>query len=335
MTFEIREVEETYRVRGEQIKVTAPAKFDSDTQQQVFDEKLDDAAINQALDIYRRDNQMITVERIKQLRQRLGLSQRDFAALLSWSPTTVATYETGALPSLANNSRLLALENNPLLANELLAHTSRPLSKSGRLALQQHLADHATVDARQLLTSGVALLFKSVAYTADAGYVAFDQEKFTNMVLFFAKKLPRLTPAILNQLLFYTDFTHFWRNTVAVSGVAYVRSAAGPIPDNYGLLYGVMVATGQLKAREVSIDGGIQTHLVAQKNSDLTVFTASEQTALQETVRYFAKLNTHQILELAQTEASQLSMQVGQRISYELADKLVSPEQADWASLDD
>jgi len=38
MSFEIREVEEVYQVRGMSITVTVSAKFDTNTGRQVFDE---------------------------------------------------------------------------------------------------------------------------------------------------------------------------------------------------------------------------------------------------------------------------------------------------------
>ena len=91
MATEIRATTETYVVRGESFQIQATGRFDTQTNQPVFDETLDNLATTKAFDAYRAVHQLMTVARIKQLRADLGLSQRDFAALLGWSPTTVAT----------------------------------------------------------------------------------------------------------------------------------------------------------------------------------------------------------------------------------------------------
>jgi DNA-binding transcriptional regulator YiaG len=89
--------------------VTAPARFDAVTNQLVADSKLDDVAVEMANDQYRQEFQVVTPAEIKKYRTRIGLSQREFAELLGWSPGTVALYEIGALPSKANNKLLKAL----------------------------------------------------------------------------------------------------------------------------------------------------------------------------------------------------------------------------------
>jgi len=82
---------------------------------------------------------MITDTRIKRLRHQFGLSQRDFATLVGWSPKTVEIYEIGALPSATNNSRLLELEDNPTMVIDLVERVSQPLTTKGKESLQQYL----------------------------------------------------------------------------------------------------------------------------------------------------------------------------------------------------
>lgn len=98
-----KEIEETYKIRGENITIKAAAMFDANTGKQIYDEKLDSDAINKAFDIYRKKHNIIDPNRIKNLRKSYGLNQRDFATLLGVSPTTIAVYEIGSLPSESNN----------------------------------------------------------------------------------------------------------------------------------------------------------------------------------------------------------------------------------------
>lgn len=51
----IKESRETFQVRNENIEVISMFRFDGETNQIVFDEELDNQAINKAFDIYRKN----------------------------------------------------------------------------------------------------------------------------------------------------------------------------------------------------------------------------------------------------------------------------------------
>lgn len=322
MSFEIREVEEVYEVRGESIKVTAPARFDVETNQQVFDEGLDNSAITRAFDIYRKNNQVITIARIKQLRSKLGLSQRDFAALLGWSPTTVATYETGALPSNANNTRLLALEENPTSALNLLEHAKDSLTQRGKDALCDHLKASVSDDVQHFFVSGINLLFKEQNYTEYSGYVSFDLKKFTNMVLFFVNRIPRLSMTKLNKLMFYADFKYFGLHTISMSGVPYARLDYGPVPDNYKLLYGAIEEAGMIRTEEMGNETMTWEYYVPENQTLVDSFTPKELRVLNDTLQRFSKFSANQISKKSHSERGWLENKTGQKISYEFAEDL-------------
>lgn len=322
MSFEIRDVKEVYEIRGEKINVVSPARFDIQTNQQVFDESLDNAAINKAFSIYRKNKNIISTNRIKRLRARLGLSQRDFAALMSWSPTTVATYETGSLPSEANNSRLLELESKPSSASDLLEVTGKALTERGKKSLNQHLMNNAVTDAQQFLESGINILFKSSNYTEFAGYTSFDLKKFTNMVMFFIIHVPQLSTTKLNKLMFYTDFKYFALNTISMSGVPYVRLGYGPVPDNYKLLYGAIEEAGAIKTQEKIVNDHVWEYYIANQEEVKDAFTKKEWSVLNDTLRRFSSYSAKQISEQSHTEVGWRENRTGKKISYEFATQL-------------
>ncbi|AKP64279.1 phage-related infection protein [Levilactobacillus koreensis JCM 16448] len=99
----------TFTIRGHDYQVNAPARFDTQTNHLVADAELDDAAIELANQQYRSEFHFISPNDLKDFRTKVGLTQRDLAELLDWSPNTVALYETGAFPTRANNKVLKAL----------------------------------------------------------------------------------------------------------------------------------------------------------------------------------------------------------------------------------
>ena len=110
----VKDYEQYFSIRGVDILVNAPARFDVETGELVYDQNLDDGAIEKAYDIYRDNNGYLKPELIKKIRTRIGISQRDFATLMGWSQTTVVMYEKGSLPTNNNNNQLKMIYDNPL-----------------------------------------------------------------------------------------------------------------------------------------------------------------------------------------------------------------------------
>ena len=102
MTTSIKNYTNTFNIRGKEIKITAPARFDDSTQKVVPDMTLDNAAIKIAQDKYREMFDFVKPEEIKALRKKWQLSQKKFAQIIGWSPSTVALYEVGEISTKSN-----------------------------------------------------------------------------------------------------------------------------------------------------------------------------------------------------------------------------------------
>ncbi|MDN6595932.1 MAG: DUF4065 domain-containing protein [Lentilactobacillus parabuchneri] len=116
----VKDYTNTFLIHGHEYSVTAPARFDSETHELVEDSELDDQAVEIANAMYRQEMSLVSPMDIKKYRAKIGLSQREFAKLLGWSPNTVAMYETGAFPSEANNQLLKALMSDDHLLHNLI-----------------------------------------------------------------------------------------------------------------------------------------------------------------------------------------------------------------------
>lgn len=324
----VKSITETYTIRGERIDVTADAKFDAKTHHQLFDEKLDDKAVSQALDSYRSRHTMITPERIKTLRHQFGLSQRDFAALLGWSPTTIATYETGALPSKANDHILKSLESDDTsFASSLYQDAQGKMTERGRQAFERSIRESSEDRALKLIDMGINEYFADSNFTIYSGFSKFDLKKFTSMVLFFVNKVPELTKTKLNKLMFYADFKHFKDHTVSISGASYAQLPHGPVPDHYSLLYASMENVNLINEIPTGSQKYQWQYYKAVQPVDETIFNKDELATLTETVQRFGDLSANAISDLSHTEKAWLENETGHQISYEYATKLSSLNQ--------
>jgi len=105
----IKDFTQIFTIRGESISITAPAKFNESTGEMVYDQKLDDDAIELAQNIYREKHAYIMPHEIKIFRETLGMSQSNLAILLGCSQETIVMYESGAIPTIRNNLKMKIL----------------------------------------------------------------------------------------------------------------------------------------------------------------------------------------------------------------------------------
>lgn len=324
MSTEIRAIQEVYTIRGEQVTVVTKARFDHATGKQVFDQELDNEAINTAFDAYRSNHMMITPSRIKALRQRWDLSQHDFAALFGWSAMTIATYETGALASETNSERLLALEATPELAQSLYESSKDMLTERGKQAFRGQTGDAAERTPQKWIEKGINQQFEVTNYSEYSGFSAFDLKKFANMALYFVEQVPQVTKTKLNKLLFYTDFKFFAQNTVSITGVPYARLPYGPVPNDYSLLYGAIENAKQL-TEEVVNDGVTErTFFTTTANFNSALFTEQELAVMMDTVQRFGHLNAIELSERSHQERAWQANDTGKLISYLYANDLTT-----------
>lgn len=99
-------------------KITAPARFDAETDQPIYDAELDERATEIARQAYRDDMGLVSPVELKRFRDKFGLCQRDLAKLTGLSVNTVALYEAGAFPSEEDNELLKYLISTGILPSQ-------------------------------------------------------------------------------------------------------------------------------------------------------------------------------------------------------------------------
>ena len=67
----------TYIINGREYRITAPALFDSETHEILADLELDDRAAEMARSQYRIDMGLLTPQKIKDYRTKIGLTQEE------------------------------------------------------------------------------------------------------------------------------------------------------------------------------------------------------------------------------------------------------------------
>ncbi|GEP18887.1 type II toxin-antitoxin system antitoxin SocA domain-containing protein [Pediococcus argentinicus] len=144
----------TYIVDKNEYKVTAPALFDSETNELIPDDYLDEKAVEIARKMHRDKFGLISANDLKKYRERVGLSQRDLSELTGLSPNTIALYESGAFPTIANNRLLKSFINNDQILREYIENNRNNYSPKLVQKVTQYFEDkHEDSDSNEVTSN--------------------------------------------------------------------------------------------------------------------------------------------------------------------------------------
>ncbi|MBN1775165.1 MAG: type II toxin-antitoxin system MqsA family antitoxin [Clostridiales bacterium] len=119
---------ESYPVKNEPIEIKAEVFICDACGEELWDQKADDRNLEKAYRIYRKNHQLLQPEEIKNIRDRYGLTQIEYARLLGLGDKTVTRYEAGSIQDNAPNN-LMVLSRSPEVMRFLLERGRSLLSK--------------------------------------------------------------------------------------------------------------------------------------------------------------------------------------------------------------
>jgi len=93
----IVEEEEIFKVKGTDISVKSKKRVCDKCDKALFDKELDNTTLLKAYEKYKKLNNMLTADEIKEIREKYYISQKGLALLLGWGEKTITRYENGSL----------------------------------------------------------------------------------------------------------------------------------------------------------------------------------------------------------------------------------------------
>ena len=314
--------EEAYSIRG--LEVTVPvvvevcancgAGFGSDEQ--------DQAILDATYSEYRRQNDLLTPDRIKSIRQRYCLSQKSFATLLGMSEATINRYEKGGLQDQTHDTLIRACENAEFV-REQLNRRGDLLTDWQRKQIEGALSGQKNDKAISFeWTSGTDWFSVMDEVSDKTGFRRFDYDRAAAVVIRFCDQVNGVSRTVINKLLFYADFLNFKTSTVSMTGTAYRRAQYGPVPCIYAQLLERMEMDDLLVCREVTHPNGYMGYNYepgAKVASPSIDFTPHEQTVLACVAEAFRACTAKDISERSHRESAWQNTADGQLISYQEA----------------
>ena len=316
----IKEIKETYPVRGEEIEVDAVVRYCEQCNEVIFDENLDTENINKAFEKYRALNNYLSPLEIEVIRSKYGLSQRGLAILLDWSPATVARYETGAIPSPSHHSILTMMRDNIEYVKELFERKHNQLGRLDKKRMDEKLQQIEEEIFERDIVNILTNKYQKFNNHINSGFSNFNFNKFSNIVLYFTKNISKVSKTKLMKLLFYSDFKNYKEYGLSISGIVYQHLPYGPVPFHHWLMLDALTENKVIDLKP--FDNYEGEYIEPLSDLDLSLFSPEELETLESVTDFFRDFSAVEISNYSHKEDAYINTEDRDFISYDFADTL-------------
>ncbi|MBI3234855.1 MAG: DUF4065 domain-containing protein, partial [Bacteroidetes bacterium] len=215
-----------------------------DSGEQFTTTSLDEVNMNQIYNQYRDKFNIPFPDEIIRIREKYGLSAAKMSEILGLGINSYRQYEAGEMPSMAN-AKLIQMADDPKKFIEMIEWCSTLDEKTKTKYI--HKAQMLVDEKQRNLFNSNFMEYLLGNHLADiySGYRNPNFEKFTEMVVYFSKKISPFKTK-MNKLLFYADFLMFKQSCFSISGVRYKAIEMGPVPNNFQSMFEYIANKGEI-----------------------------------------------------------------------------------------
>ena len=235
VTARIERRRETLKVRGELVEYDGRVAACPLCGAVIADSRVEEDNLERAYEAYRTRHGIMSPQEIRRLRERYGLSLREFSRFLGFGEQTVARYEYGALPDelhAAALRRALTAEG----AASILAERAESLSEKTVNAVRRFVASGGEYDGPFV---GIAVRERwpraeDLRPSSANGYRGIDLGRMGALISALAARCHDLYWTKLQKAMFFADFLAYDGTSRSLTGLSYAHGTYGPIMNGMG-----------------------------------------------------------------------------------------------------
>ena len=234
--------------------------------------------------------------RIKNFRERLGLSQEKLADLLRLSRVSISQMENGerkiTAEEMAKLSKIFDTPTDVLLDME--QDVKVVLEKKKGNPPQRKSIVRISIPQKNL-------------------------EKFREVLIYILNRVgskPNIGQTVLYKLLYFIDFNFYEKYEEQLIGATYLKNHFGPTPIEFKKIVKEMEEKDLVKVKDKYFQYP-QTKYLPLREPDLTKLKASETKMIDEVLEKFSNMNAVEISDYSHNDVPWLTTENGKIIDYE------------------
>lgn len=218
--------------RGKEYPYIAQFYEDDTTGERFTTTELDETNISQIYNQYRVEHSIPFVDEIISLRKKYGLSSSKMSTILGFGANQYRQYEDGYVPTESNGKILKACQT-PVVFRTMVENSR------GQLGEKSYVKIMAKIEAVQNGTddSKTKLIYGTYGRNIANGFAPQTVDRLHNILLYFINACNGVFYTKMNKLLFFSDFCHYRKYGMGITGLAYRAIQYGPVPVRWDRVY--------------------------------------------------------------------------------------------------
>lgn len=184
-------------------------------------------------DAYREKMNLLTSKEIIEIREKYGVSQKDFSEILDWGRATITRYENHQVQDRGNDNVLRKIDSDPKWFLEMLRKSKEKLSDKAFSKYLKKANEEFRKKRNQYLIDSIKSIYANYDNEAFNGGIELNLTKVVEMINYLASKTESLHKVKLAKMLWFSDNLHYKKNGVGISGLVYSALPMGAVPEGY------------------------------------------------------------------------------------------------------
>ncbi|WP_408955811.1 type II TA system antitoxin MqsA family protein [Natroniella sp. ANB-PHB2] len=206
--------------------------------EEIIEDEEFDKSLLMAFNKYREKYNLLFPSKIKSIRKKYDLSQRDFADIIGCSVATINRYENGALQDNVHD-HLIRLIDNPENMDAIIKKNKDKIKTKTIKKMKKKLSELIKESKKSKLKS-TYIEFLQDFEERFTGFKKFNIEKMANVIVFFTGEIPNLPKSKLLKLIWYSEFVNFKRTSLSICGTPFQHYKYGPVPLRFKHLLAII-----------------------------------------------------------------------------------------------
>jgi putative zinc finger/helix-turn-helix YgiT family protein len=268
-------------------------------------------------DAYRKKIGLLTSEDIKSIREKYGISQKDFSEILDWGGATITRYENHQVQDRAHDDILRMISGHPELLLEMLNRAQGRISPKAYEKYFIEVNKEFGKCKNQYLIQSIHAIYANLKDGLFTGNMNLCLDKVVEVINYLSQKVNSLHKVKLMKMLWYSDALNFKRHGKSITGLAYSVLKMGAVPKGYEE---IMILDGV--SYDVVIYDDVAYKFKPTPGFEIKKLSAEEIASIDKIIDVFGDLNTDQIVARMHEEDAYKYTSSNGIISYSFAEQL-------------
>ncbi len=184
-------------------------------------------------DAYRGKVGLLTSAEIIAIRDKYGISQKDFSEILDWGGATITRYENHQVQDRAHDDILRKIDFDPKWFLQMLTRAKAKISKKKYEEYYKVASETYKRTQNRYLIDSIQALYADFTDDRITGGVELNLNKVMETVNYYASKITDLHKVKCMKMLWYGDNVSFKRRGKSITGLVYKALPFGAVPVGY------------------------------------------------------------------------------------------------------